>query len=228
MSQKQIEIPVYDSQGAEAAKLSLDLASFDDRLRRRLLRDAVVRHHANQRTGTHSTKTRGMVKGSNRKPWRQKGTGRARAGTLKSPLWRGGGIIFGPHPREHRKEMNKKQRRRALRTALYGKFLDGEVRVIERLDLSGPKTKQVAAVLKALGIEGSCLIGVGGYDKNLVLSTRNLPGVKACPVSDFNAYEVLAARTVVLTREGLERLQATSLEGARGAPKPTPEDLQSK
>lgn len=181
-------------------------------------------YQANKRIGTHETRTRSHVAGSNKKPWRQKGTGRARAGTRRSPLWRGGGIIFGPHPRDYSFAIPRSKRRLALRSAIFAKFRDGQVVVIDNLKFDQPKTKEMAGVLKALGITGRCLIGLGAGDRNLVLSARNLPGVRIFPVGDFNALEVLLARILVLTRDGwdalLERCEAGL--GRHGHGKKTP------
>jgi large subunit ribosomal protein L4 len=208
MSENNVELTLQNTAGAEVGKLAVDLGRFDACRRKRLLKDVVVMYHAKRRRGTHDTKTRGQVKGSNRKPWRQKGTGRARAGTRKSPLWRGGGVIFGPHPRNYAYRVNKKQRKVALRSALFGKLSDGEVRVIDRLAVDSPKTKIVAAALASLEVATPCLVGILDHDPNLALSFRNLPGVRLMPVGDFNADEVLRARTVVLTKEALDWLVA--------------------
>lgn len=207
MSENTVEIPVQDRGGREVEKVSVDLALFDKCRRRQLLKDAVVMYLANRRVGTHDTKTRAEIRGSQKKPWRQKGTGRARAGSRKSPIWRGGGVAFGPHPRDYRQGLNRKMRRRALRSALFSKLKDGQVRVVDSLEMDSPKTKVFADLLGSLGIEGRCLVGISKADRNLYLSSRNVPGVKLIPVSDFNAYDVLVAKTVLLTRESLEILK---------------------
>ena len=163
-------------------------------------------YQANKRQGTHETKTRGRIRGSNKKPWRQKGTGRARSGSRKSPLWRGGGVIFGPHPRDHSYSINKKQRRLALRSALYAKFKSGEVKVVDRLEVSEPKTKQVVQLLKNLGIEGRVLIGAESVERNVLLAARNIARLKLIPLAEFNAFDVLHARTVLLTKDALSTL----------------------
>jgi large subunit ribosomal protein L4 len=213
---QQFTVPVRDAEGKEIEKLEVDGSKIDQRLRPRLLKEAVVMYQANRRVGTHETKTRGQVAGSTKKPWRQKGTGRARAGTRKSPLWRGGGIIFGPHPRDYSWSMPKGKRRLALRSALYSKFRDGEVVVVDGLKVEKPSTRYLAKLLKAVGASGRCLIGLEGLDRNLTLSARNLPGVCLSPVADFNALEVLTAKTVVLTRKALEAILAAS--ASRGRP----------
>jgi large subunit ribosomal protein L4 len=201
-----LEVSVVNAKGQEVERLTFAPSVLDERLRSRLLKEAVVMYQANKRVGTHDTKTRSDVEGPNRKPWRQKGTGRARAGTRKSPLWRGGGIVFGPHPRDYSYQINKKQRRRALRSALLAKFRSGQVKVVDRIELSAPKTKEAAAILKAVGARGKILIGSETLDRNLWLSARNIAEVTILPVDDFNALEVLRAATVVLTKPALSRL----------------------
>ena len=204
-----VQVPLKGTNGEDKGHLTLSLSVLDTRVRYGLLKEAAVMYEARKRVGTHSTKRRGEVAGSNRKPWRQKGTGRARAGSRKSPLWRGGGIIFGPHPRDYSYSLNRKQLRLAVRSALRSKFQDGEVLVLDGLKLEGPKTKPLAKALLAAGVEGACLIGTSGHDKTLVLSARNIPGVIVSPVSEFNALDVLRARRVVLTREAFDSLTAS-------------------
>jgi large subunit ribosomal protein L4 len=210
-----LQVPLRGAGGEDQGHLTIDPNRLDRRVRRALLKEAAVMYAANQRVGTHATKTRGQVAGSTRKPWKQKGTGRARAGTKKSPLWRGGGVVFGPHPRDYSYQINRKQKRLALRSALLGKFQDGQVTVVEGLAVEAPKTKPVAGVLRALGIRGSCLIGTAGHDKNLVLSARNIPGVVVSSLKDLNALAVLKARTVLLTREAFDALASLPAPDAR-------------
>ncbi|RME72677.1 MAG: 50S ribosomal protein L4 [Planctomycetota bacterium] len=166
---------------------------------------ACVMYQANKRRGTHSTRGRSELKYSNRKPWRQKGTGRARAGTRRSPLWRGGGTIFGPKPRDYRYAMPKKARRRATQSALLSKLRDGETVVVDGLAAPSGKTREVAAVLRALGLTGqTVLIAVREADPMLVRACRNLPNVTLLPVSDLNAYELIRNRRLLITRDGLD------------------------
>ncbi|MBI4603092.1 MAG: 50S ribosomal protein L4 [Planctomycetes bacterium] len=214
-------VPVRGLAGEDKGQLPVPPERLDSQGRHPLLKEAVVMYEANRRVGTHATKTRSEVAGSTRKPWKQKGTGRARAGSRKSPLWRGGGIIFGPHPRDYSYAINRKQRRLALRAALHAKFRDGQVVVLDGLRLEAPKTKVVQAALKALGVQGSCLIGTGSSDRNLHLSARNIPGVSVSPLKDFNALEVLKARRIVLTREAFDELCGGP--GAAGAPEGSPQ-----
>lgn len=201
-------IPRKSVTGEQLGTESLSAEKLGGRVRYRLLKDAVVMYAANSRVGTHQTRTRADVAGSQRKPWRQKGTGRARQGTRKSPLWRGGGVVFGPHPRDYSSGMNRKQRRLALQSALLGKLRDEQIVVIEGLELESPSTRQVVTTLKALGAEGRCLLGTATLDRNLYLSARNLPKVEVLRVDDFNAVDVLGARTILLTPAAFELLRA--------------------
>ncbi|MBI4586034.1 MAG: 50S ribosomal protein L4 [Planctomycetes bacterium] len=214
MSEQEITVSIRNAEGQELEQVKFSGASLEVRHRPSLIKEAVVMYLANKRQGTHDTKTRSELAFTNKKPWRQKGTGRARAGTRRSPLWVGGGIIFGPHPRDYSYQINKKQRRLALRSALFGKFRDGEVQIIDRLEIPEPKTRHVAKVLKALNIGGKCLIGVEAYNRNLALAARNIEGVQLLPVADFNALEVLKAKTILLTKAALEKLTAAGSSGS--------------
>lgn len=178
----------------------------------RLIKDAVVMYEANRRAGTHKAKTRSEVRGPNHKLWKQKHTGRARMGTDKSPLWRGGGVIFGPNPRDYRQHMPVQARRGALRSALATKFRDQEVSVAEGWPTGLPSTKSACAVLHALGIEPGPGQGVTvvthDRDQNLHRSLRNVPHVDVRTVDDLNAHQVLLRRHLVLTPPALAALQA--------------------
>ncbi len=214
MSEQEITLSVRNAEGQELEQVKFSGTSHEARHRPSLIKEAVVMYLANKRQGTHDTKTRSEVAFTNKKPWRQKGTGRARAGTRRSPLWVGGGVIFGPHPRDYSYQINKKQRRLALRSALFGKLRDGEVQIIDRLEIPEPKTRHVAKVLKALNIDGKCLIGVEAYNRNLALAAKNIEGVRLLPVADFNALEVLKARTILLTKTALEKLAGSGSGGS--------------
>ncbi len=201
-----IDVPLYTKDGQESGRVSVDPTLFGTRVRRRLLREIAAWYEANRRLGTHATKTRSEVEGSTKKPWKQKHTGRARAGSVRSPIWRGGGIAGGPQPRDYRVRIPAAMRRRALDSALLSKFMDQEAAVIEALDFEKASTKRMAGLLKTLRIERTCLISPEGYRKELWLSTRNLPRIAMAPVSDLNAYEVLRCHRLLLTRGALERL----------------------
>jgi large subunit ribosomal protein L4 len=201
------DLPLYDKTGKSTGHVSVDEKLFGDKVRKRLLHQVVIIYEANKRQGTASTKGRGEVEGSTRKPWPQKHTGMARAGTIRSPLWRHGGIVFGPTPREYRLGLTATMRAAALDSALLGKIQDKEVLVIEGWNPgSPPKTKNVAAVLAAMGLDRTVLVGIKTLDPNLHRAARNLAKLKLVPVSDFNAYDVIKYNRVVLTREALDAL----------------------
>lgn len=171
-----------------------------------LLHQAVVRHQANQRQGTSKVKTRTEVAGGGRKPWRQKGTGRARAGSIRSPLWRKGGVVFGPAPREHRQDLPKKARRAALRSALSSKVQDQQLIVLDELRIPEPKTRVAAEVLAKLEAPRA-LVVVDRIDQPILLSMRNLPGAIVQEARDLNAYEVLRYAKLVLTQAAARAIE---------------------
>ncbi|MCK5577948.1 MAG: 50S ribosomal protein L4 [Planctomycetes bacterium] len=201
-----LELAVYNKEGKKVDKVKVDEALFGSKVRAKLLRDVIVMYEANQRSGTASTKRRSEVKGSSKKPWKQKGTGRARVGTVRSPIWRHGGIVFGPHPRDYSYSMPKKMKRSALNSALLSKFQDKETLVIDTLTAEKAKTKEVVSVLKNIGIKETCLIGVKGEHRNLHISTRNIRGTLLKRVCDLNAYDVLKYQRLLLTKEALQSL----------------------
>jgi len=201
-----IELPVVDQQGQEVGSYSVDEAAFGGRVRKRLMFDSVLMYEANKRQGTGSAKTRSEIAGSNRKPWRQKGTGHARSGSKKSPLWRGGGRIFGPKPRDFSYAVPKKARRAALRSALLAKLTDGDAVVVDKIEFAVPKTREMAQILTRLGIGDSCLLVLPEHDEIIWRCARNIPGVQVAPVRELNAYDVLKQRRLVLLRESLERI----------------------
>jgi large subunit ribosomal protein L4 len=184
----------------------VDIATLGDKVKKRLLFDAVHMYESRKRVGTASTKTRSEVAGSSHKPWRQKGTGRARAGTRKSPIWRGGGVTFGPKPRDYSYSLPRKALREALRSAVLSKFRDDEVRLVEALSFEEPSTKTMAALLKDAGIEGACLVVTAERDAGVYLSCRNLRNVSCMPVSDLNAYDVLKHRNMVMTDDACAKM----------------------
>jgi large subunit ribosomal protein L4 len=201
-----VQVPVYHFESGEVGTTDVDEAPFGEKIRWRLLRDAVVMYQANRRVGTHSTKTRAEVAGSGKKPWRQKGTGRARSGSRKSPVWRGGGIIFGPKPRDYSYSMPRKALRQALRSAVLGKLRDGEVVVLEGAKLDAPKTSAIAKAFRGLGLTGSALVILPGGEDVLFRSARNLDRTHVRCAEDLNAYDVVTHDRLVFTTEGLGRL----------------------
>jgi large subunit ribosomal protein L4 len=201
-----IEVIVYKTDGSEVGRIQVDEAWFGGEVNAVVLHQAIIRHEAAQRVGTARTKSRGEVIGSTKKIYRQKGTGRARMGPKRTPIRRGGGSAFAKRPRDFSQGMPKKMRRRALDSAILARLRDGEVMVLEGLALSEPKTRQVVAVLKACGIDRSCLLVPEKHDDVLHKAARNLARVRVRPVSDLNAYEVLWPNRVVFTRPALEAL----------------------
>lgn len=198
-------VQVLNESGQVAGEVELPARVFNYPLKGHLLHEAVVQRQASQRRGTASTKTRGEVSGSSRKPWRQKGTGRARAGSIRSPLWRKGGTIFGPKPRDYRYEIPKQVKRNALKAALSLRLAENRLLVLERATLTGPKTKEAANFLKTLNLD-SALIVDKNENKNLFLALRNVPRVKAIDSDRLSAYDVLGHKWLVLTQRALESL----------------------
>jgi large subunit ribosomal protein L4 len=202
------EVSVKDIKNQEAGTLTLSEELFGISGKKHLMHEAVVNHLANQRQGTHATKTRGKVRGGGRKPYRQKGTGRARAGSISSPLWKGGGTTFGPRPRDYYYRMPRQARKLALYAAVSRKLADGDLMVVDAVKVEEPKTKLMAAILKGLGLEGgSLLIVLKEMDPNVALSSRNIPGVSLKTVVDLNAYDVLSHRRLLASRDAMEALE---------------------
>jgi large subunit ribosomal protein L4 len=167
----------------------------------------VVAYRAAQRMGTACTKNAGEVAGTNKKPWRQKGTGRARAGSFQSPLWRGGGVVFGPRPRDFTKKISRATRQLALRKALSERLKAGDVLVVDDFKLTSPKTKEFLGVLNALQLQGTTLVVSHGVDKNLLLASRNVPGVELTTGDSLNTYQVLRSDKLVFTRGAFENIE---------------------
>lgn len=201
------EIDVKDKHNKSVGKMNLPEAIFAAAPGNGVLHSAVVNFLANQRQGTHATKTKGLVSGGGKKPWKQKHTGRARSGSSRSPLWKGGGTIFGPQPRDYSYSLPKKAKRAALRGALSGKLADGEITVIDALPIDAPKTKEMVSILKSLDLSGrSTLVVVADYNRPILLSARNIPGVTVRRVADLNPYEVAAHSRLLMTKQAAEML----------------------
>jgi large subunit ribosomal protein L4 len=197
------KLQVFDQSGKPAAEVDMPESVFAYPDKGHLVYEAVVNYQANQRQGTAATKTRAKVAGGGRKPWRQKGTGRARAGSTRSPLWRKGGTVFGPQPRDYSYELPKKARRNALRSVLSRKLADSLILVLSEIDIKEPKTKEAAALLKAFHIDSALLVD-SHENTNLFLSVRNLPKVKAVDVRTLNVYDVLNHKWLVFSQRALE------------------------
>ena len=198
---------VYDRDGKETGTLELPPSVFNAPVNEAVLHQAVRRQQANDRQGTHDTKTRGEVSGGGKKPWKQKGTGRARQGSTRAPQWRHGGTVFGPHPRSYEQKMPRKQRRLALRSALSVKSQEGAVRILEEIALEAPKTRVVAALFDEMGAGARTLFVIPEHDLMLEKSTRNLAGVKTILAQNLNPTDVLTADTIVFTRSALTQVE---------------------
>jgi large subunit ribosomal protein L4 len=172
-----------------------------------LLHSAVVNQLANRRAGTAATKTKGLVSGGGKKPFKQKGTGRARAGSTRSPLWRHGGTVFGPTPRDYSYSMPKKEKRAALAAALSSKVNDNRMVLLDKLELAGPRTKQMAELLKALGVTESALVLITAENKNVALASRNIPSIKVLRMENINVYDLLKYRYLITTQDALTTMQ---------------------
>jgi len=201
-----VRVPVFAADLTAAGELALPAAVFAETERQHAVYEAVRMQLANRRRGTASTKTRHYVSGGGRKPWRQKGTGRARAGSTRSPIWTGGAVVFGPLPRDHHYRIPRSARRAALRAALADKVRQGLAMVVESISLAEPKTKRMAEWLDALKIEESALVVLAEADPAVERATRNLPHAKALRVDGLNVYDVLRYRTLVLTKDAVARI----------------------
>ena len=200
-------VDVVNQQNEKVGSIDLRDDLFGGRIKTDLIHESVVRANAADRRGTHGTKTRAMVRGSGKKPWRQKGTGRAQAGEVRSPLWRKGGTVFGPQPRSYAYRIPRKVELGALRAALSQKLRDGAVLVVDALSVAEIKTRTAAALLGRLGVEGRALLVDVKPDERLVLSIRNIEDVRLLPSNRVSARDIMNTRRVVLTRAALEKLQ---------------------
>lgn len=202
-----LTVAVLTQQKEPSGEITLPAGLFDAPVRRHLLHEVVKMQRAGRRSGTAATKSRGLVRGGGRKPWRQKGTGRARAGSNRSPLWVGGATVFGPQPRSYAYRMPRSARREALRAALALKLREGKLLVLDQIVVEPPKTRVVAQMLAGLGIEKALLV-VPGPHQALERAARNLPGVKVLRAAGANVYDILRFPHLVLTREALDALIA--------------------
>lgn len=201
-----IKVPVHNEKGQEVESLKVDEAVFGGRVRYALLKQAIVMYHANRRVGTAATKSRSMVEGSTRKIYRQKGTGNARAGAIRTGVRRGGGVIFAKAARDFGKDMPKKQRQLARDSAILSKLQVGNVVVIDELKFGQPKTKDFVKVLGNLKIDRSCLVTVGQPDENIYKSARNVPGIAVIKVADLNAGDICNRQKMLFTKEAFMTL----------------------
>ena len=203
-----MKISIKDITGKDQGELEVKFALVENGRGTQAVHDTVVAYQAAQRSGTACTKTAGEVAGTNKKPWKQKGTGRARAGSFQSPLWVGGGVVFGPKPRDFAKKVSKKTRTLALRKALSERLKAGDVVVIEDLKLASAKTRDFNAIIEALGCSGSALVVSTGIDKNLTLAARNVVNVALATSDSLNTYDVLRPDKLVFTKSAFEQIEA--------------------
>ena len=201
-----VQTPVFSQTREPVGVIELPVAIFAEPLREHLLYEVVKMQLANRRAGTAATKTKGKVRGGGRKPWRQKGTGRARAGSIRSPLWVGGGTIFGPQPRSYSYRLPRQARQIALRSALSLKRQEGRLLVVDKLEVPEIKTKRVVELLRQLAVEESVLIVIPDKDERIEQAARNLPQVKVLRVQGLNVYDLLRYRYLLLTQGAVDRL----------------------
>ena len=200
-------VDVVNGENQKIGSVDLSDEVFGGRVKADLIHESVMRANAAERRGTHATKTRAMVSGSGKKPWRQKGTGRARVGEIRNPLWRKGGTVFGPQPRSYEYQLPKKVEKGALRAALTQKLRDGDVTVVDALSVAEIKTKAAAEMLQRLGIEGKALLVDVKPEDKLSLSVRNIEGVRILASNRVSARDVVNARRVVMTQAAIQKLQ---------------------
>ena len=200
------KVAVYNMEGKQVGELELNDAIFGVEVNQDLMHKVVVSQLANARQGTVATRSRGMVRGGGRKPWRQKGTGRARQGSIRSPQWVGGGVVFGPQPREYSYRLPKKARRAALKSALSAKAAAGNIVVLDQLKVDEPKTKVMVNMLKALDVQKP-LVVTAEWDRNVELSTRNIPGAVVAKSVGLNVYDILNSQKLVMTKDAVTKLE---------------------
>lgn len=202
-----MQVPVYSMSGEVVRQIDIADSIFAVPLNEAVVHQALVRQLANARQGTVSTKTRGQVAGSKQKMYRQKHTGRARAGSIRSPLRRGGGVVFGPKPRDYRQSMPKKMRQLALRCVLSAKAKDKEMMVVDELKLDEPRTKEMVKLFAALGVEPSALIATSGPMENVVKSARNMPGIETIPAQLLNVVDITRHKLLLLTEDAVRQVE---------------------
>jgi large subunit ribosomal protein L4 len=201
------KVTLFNQAGSQIGDIELSDNVFGVVPNESVLYQAVLMQQASQRQGTHSTKTRGEVRGGGKKPWRQKGTGRARHGSIRSPIWVGGGVTFGPTPRSYSYKMPKKQRRLALKSALSSKVNDENILVVEELSLESPKTKEMKQVLAGLSSDAKVLVVTADYNDSVALSVRNLPGVKFVTADGVNVLDILNYKKIIITQDAVKKVE---------------------
>jgi len=201
------KVAVLDMTGKEVGNVELSDAIFPIEPNMAVMHDVVVNHLANMRQGTQSALTRSEVSGGGRKPWRQKGTGHARQGSIRAPQWRHGGIVFAPKPRDYSYTLNKKVKRLAMKSAFSSKVLDNNLIVLDSMNLENYKTKAVVEVLNAIGANDKALIVLPSMEDKIIKSARNIPGVKTAQVNTLNVYDMLGARKLVILKDAISKIE---------------------
>jgi large subunit ribosomal protein L4 len=201
------KVALLNQTGSSVGEIELNDSVFGIEPNQHVLFDAVIMQRASLRQGTHKVKNRSEVAGGGRKPWRQKGTGRARQGSIRSPQWRGGGVVFGPTPRSYSYKLPKKVRRLAIKSALSSKVIDNNIVVLEDLAFNAPKTKEMTAVLKGLSVEKKALIVTADINENVALSARNIPGVTVVTANGVNVLDVLNHEKLIMTKAAVQKVE---------------------
>jgi len=201
------KVALYNVSGAQVGEVELADTVFGVEPNKYVMHDAVLLQQASLRAGTHKTKGRSEVRGGGRKPWKQKGTGRARQGSIRAPQWKGGGIVFGPTPRSYGFKLPKKVRRLAIKSALSSKVLDNEIIVLDALSIAAPKTKEIAALLNNLKVDRKALVVTAEYDDNVALSVRNLPNAKFVSAEGINVLDVLGYDKLIITKDAAKKVE---------------------
>ncbi|NMO97513.1 50S ribosomal protein L4 [Paenibacillus lemnae] len=201
------KVALFSIDGSQVGEVELNDAVFGIEPNAHVLHSAVLLQRASQRRGTHKVKGRSEVRGGGRKPWKQKGTGRARQGSIRSPQWKGGGVVFGPTPRSYSFKLPKKVRRLAIKSALSTKVQDNSIIVLDQLTMSAPRTKEFASILSNLKVGRKALIVAPSYDDNVALSARNIPGVKFVAADGINVLDVLTYDQLIITKEAVQKVE---------------------
>ncbi|WP_153125764.1 50S ribosomal protein L4 [Peribacillus tepidiphilus] len=201
------KVTLFDQMGSKKGEIELNDSVFGIEPNKHVLFEAIIMQRASLRQGTHKVKNRSEVSGGGRKPWRQKGTGRARQGSIRSPQWRGGGTVFGPQPRSYSYKLPKKMRRLALKSALSAKVAEDNILVLENLTFEAPKTKEFVAFLKGLSVDTKALVVTDKLDENVALSARNIPGVTVVEAAGLNVLDLVGHNKLIITKAAVEKVE---------------------
>jgi large subunit ribosomal protein L4 len=201
------KVALYNVSGSQVGEVELADSVFGIEPHSHVLNEAVLMQRASLRLGTHKVKGRSEVRGGGRKPWKQKGTGRARQGSIRAPQWKGGGVVFGPTPRSYSYKLPKKVRRLAIKSALSSKVIGNEIIVLDQLNLNQPKTKEFAAILSNLKVDRKALVVTAGYEENVALSARNIPGVKFVVAESINVLDVMVYDKLIITKDAVQKVE---------------------